>query len=85
LKFFSLPPKRNINNFNHLTRFDLSLREANSTAFQTAVNHLFHRFVALLQERDRNPNCATFNIQLVDYQGVFRLVYAGSGANYREI
>ncbi len=29
------------NNFKHLARFDLSLREANSTAFQTAVNHLF--------------------------------------------
>jgi len=40
LKFFSGNP----NNFNHLTRCDLSKREANHTALQPAVNCLFHRF-----------------------------------------
>ncbi len=37
LKFFSGNP----NNFNHLTRCDLSKREANHTALQPAVNCLF--------------------------------------------
>ena len=37
LKFFA----RNSFNFKHLTRFDLSSREVNNTAFRNAVNHLF--------------------------------------------
>uniref|UniRef100_UPI001C498167 hypothetical protein n=1 Tax=Pseudomonas sp. URMO17WK12:I11 TaxID=1283291 RepID=UPI001C498167 len=37
LKFFA----RNSFSFNHLTRFDLSSREVNNTAFENAVNHLF--------------------------------------------
>ncbi|MEE1905361.1 hypothetical protein V0R39_26405, partial [Pseudomonas inefficax] len=32
---------RNSFNFRHLTRFDLSSREVNNTAFKNAVNHLF--------------------------------------------
>ncbi|MGN8252458.1 hypothetical protein, partial [Pseudomonas sp. SMV7] len=33
--------EKNPFNFRHLTRFDLSSREVNNTAFKNAVNHLF--------------------------------------------
>ena len=72
-------------NFNHLRLPRLGVsgqREANSTALQSAVNHLFHRCRFNLQTEAFHT---VYFVQLVDYQGVFRFVCAGSGANYRDI
>ncbi|WP_296182212.1 hypothetical protein, partial [Pseudomonas sp. UBA1879] len=72
-------------NFNHLRLPRLGVsgqREANSTALQSAVNHLFHRYRFNLQTEAFRT---VYFVQLVDYQGVFRFVCAGSGANYRDV
>ncbi|MDT3750745.1 hypothetical protein, partial [Pseudomonas kurunegalensis] len=56
---------KNLFNFKHLTRFDLSSREVNSTAFKNAVNHLFTTtdWLSADQEKrwlllkDKTPTC----------------------------
>ena len=50
LKFFA----RNSFSFKHLTRCDLSWREANHTAFKSAVNHHLDR----IRSFDRSPHSA---------------------------
>ena len=63
LKFFA----RNSFSFRHLTRFDLSSREVNNTAFKNAVNHLFaaaERSFNLVSKKlelllkDKTPTCS---------------------------
>ena len=73
-------------NFNHLRFvrcFISRQREANSTALQPAVNHLF----SPLSIRASRPKhfLAIPNLQLIEFQGVLGSDCAGSGANYREI
>jgi hypothetical protein len=60
-------------------------REANSTALQPRVK-LF--FLTAVDQPDRRHFFADFiakTLQLIDSQGFFVSVCAGSGANYREI
>ena len=38
-----------------------------------------------IQTSEPKPFLAAYFVQLIDYQGVFRFVCAGSGANYRQI
>jgi hypothetical protein len=75
-------------NFNHLRLDQLCVarqREANSTALQPRVKLFFLTAVDQPDRRRFFADLTVKTLQLVDLQGFFVSVCAGSGANYREI